>query len=156
MRASGSDRSANGHFALTAQSTGEQEIGDIDAGDDEQTAHRAKQYPERISHIPHQGAIQANDRCATADENGGMRFAKALDEAIDFGAALRFGDSRAEAADHAHLMIVVRGKNRIGKVTLQRDPHFGLARGVAEVFGHHAHDVVFDVVQPNLAMKDVT
>src|SRR6202021_386163 len=55
----GSERGAYCHFALTGRSTGEQQICDVDAGDEQHKANAAHKHKQRRSYIARNGIVKS-------------------------------------------------------------------------------------------------
>ena len=155
---------ADGDFAASSGSAGEEEIGDVNAGDEKHEGDRAEKDEEF-------GALRADEVFLYGDEanvpggGGGIGvgiFAGEFgDEGVDLLLRLRDGKAGLETADRsgkkARSAIGRRGEWRAGESGGHPDVGVGIesAAGVAEVGGHDADDGVEVGVEAHFAAEDL-
>jgi len=102
--AGGAHGGANSHLPLPAQRTGEQQVRHVDAGDNQDAAHRAEQHQQRGAHgfhiVVRAVILQRHYIAALACDLFGMLLLEAPRDAVDLGTGLFHAHAWREPAEY--------------------------------------------------------
>ncbi len=149
LTAAGAKRRANGHLALPVAALREQQVRDVDAGDQQHAGHDQHQQADRGAHASHHVFVQGLDEDAEVGVVVRIRLGELTRHDVE--APLRLGDRDARR-EPTHGAQPVRAPNVHQACERTRgrqwQPHVHLG-GVIEARRHDADDGVGDRVEVN-------
>ena len=89
---------------LAAGSAGKQQVGDVDAANEQHGDDRGKQHEKRVADRSSEISLQGDDICAEGDVIGRLT-SDSLLQRVHFGCGLRDGDAGLEPRD-AEVVVV--------------------------------------------------
>src|SRR5262249_32116171 len=105
--ARGADGGAKNNFLLASGTAREQEIGDIDAGNEQEETDGGKKHPKILDGIrAGEGVMKGGDGGVPTLVGSGINFGQTVRDVIEFGVGLCQGDAGFKAADEQERMIV--------------------------------------------------
>jgi hypothetical protein len=149
--AAGPERDANGHFARAVGGSGEQEVGDVGARDEQDEADGTHERQEHHSDRPAVEPLVERHQPGIHPLVGvGVLLLETPGDAGHLGLRLLHADARGEAAEEVESAGIAA--LQVG-VRHERLPHVGVV-GKPVSFGHHTDDDAGDFVHPDSAADD--